>query len=136
MEGRAAAFASPGPQREIGELVAVPFRALLTPHRSDAAAVVLTPFWSRPGADSVGLLAGKLGAHRAHHRFGDFGHLPHIQLNVWRVGVKGSGRNVRVPLVRLSSVPRLMGWALGSAPRRREGSSARTTAKPSVSEVQ
>ncbi|MDZ4168246.1 MAG: hypothetical protein U1E26_01135 [Coriobacteriia bacterium] len=97
--------------------------------------MVLSPFWNRPSSDSIGVLAGKLGAHCAHHRFGRLGHLRHIQLNIWRIGVKGSGRNVRVPLVRLSSVTRLMAWALQSASRRPEGPSARTSARPSVLEV-
>lgn len=134
-EGRAAAFASLGHQREIGGLLAVPLRALFTPHHRDAAAVVLAPFWHRPSAGSVGVLAGKLDAHRAHHRFGHLGHLRHIQLNVRRVGVKGSGRNVRVPLVRLSNVPHLVGWVLESMSRRGMRSLTRLTSKPSVQEV-
>ncbi len=47
----------------------------------------------------VGAWAAKLGSHAAHHRFGTLGRLPHVQLNVWRIGIKGSGRAVRIPLV-------------------------------------
>ena len=32
------------------------------------------------------------------------GRLPHVQLNVWRVGIKGSGRAVRIPVVSLGGV--------------------------------
>ncbi len=46
--------------------------------------------------------AGKIAAHAAHHRFGDHGMLPHLQLNIWRVGVKGSGVSFRVPVLSVS----------------------------------
>lgn len=36
--------------------------------------------------------------HAAHHTFGRLGCLPHLQANIWRPGVSGSGRAVRVPL--------------------------------------
>jgi RHS repeat-associated protein len=42
----------------------------------------------------------RLAIHGPHHTFGRFGRLPHIQLNIWRKGVKGSGRAFRIPLPR------------------------------------
>jgi hypothetical protein len=47
------------------------------------------------------LRAAKIAAHPAHHGFGAFGRLPHMQLNLWRVGVKGSGSAMRVPMPRM-----------------------------------
>ena len=40
----------------------------------------------------------RLAIHDAHHAFGVLGDLPHIQLNWWRIGVKGSGGVIRIPL--------------------------------------
>jgi len=74
-------------------------RALLVPHAQDNGAIVLKPFWWRTHLHQEGALAGKIGSHEAHHRFGDLGRLPHLQVNVWRVGVKGSGQSLRVPYV-------------------------------------
>jgi len=73
--------------------------AVLSRHPRDPEAVVLRPRWIGSGHSDVGRWAGKIGAHAAHHCFGDLGHLPHLQLNVWRVGVKGSGVSVRLPIL-------------------------------------
>jgi uncharacterized protein RhaS with RHS repeats len=41
----------------------------------------------------------RIALHPAHHSFGRLGKLTHIQVNIWRKGVKGSGlRAFRVPL--------------------------------------
>ena len=41
----------------------------------------------------------RIGLHGAHHHFPRFGRrLPHIQLNAWRQGVKGSGKSYRLPI--------------------------------------
>ena len=40
----------------------------------------------------------KLALHGADHAFGRLGKLCHIQLNVWKAGVSGSGRALRIPL--------------------------------------
>jgi RHS repeat-associated protein len=40
----------------------------------------------------------RLAIHDAHHIFGALGKLPHVQLNWWEIGVKGSGGAVRIPL--------------------------------------
>jgi hypothetical protein len=66
-------------------------------HPRDPHAIVLRAL--RPPTRITGAWAGKIGAHRAHHGFGGLGRLPHLQLNVWRVGVKGSGVSFRMPLV-------------------------------------
>ncbi len=42
----------------------------------------------------------KIAVHEAHHTFGNFGKLPHIQINVWQNGVSGSGWALRVPFPR------------------------------------
>lgn len=73
--------------------------AVLSRHPRDPQAIVLRLRWFGVHECDTGLWAGKLGAHGAHHRFGDLGHLPHLQLNIWRVGVKGSGVSVRLPLL-------------------------------------
>ena len=78
---------------------------LLAPQSSDPTAAVLR--LPLPGSDGyIGAWAGKIGSHTAHHRFGGFGRLPHLQLNLWRIGVKGSGIAVCVPLPALRR-----GWA-------------------------
>lgn len=78
---------------------------LWTRHPSDPAARILRPSLRRLTAEAArGLWAGKLAAHPAHHRFGAWGRLPHVQLNLWRVGVKGSGSAMRVPM----PVPRVV----------------------------
>jgi RHS repeat-associated protein len=41
---------------------------------------------------------GKLAVHTAHHQFGSLGRLSHLQANVWKMGVKGSGKVFRIPL--------------------------------------
>jgi hypothetical protein len=53
---------------------------------------------SAAAASAAGLEA-KIGIHGAHHTFGQLGRLPHLQLNWWRVGVKGSGRAFRIPFI-------------------------------------
>lgn len=53
------------------------------------------------GGSSVARAAGvqtRVALHGAHHSFGSLGRLSHIQLNLWRIGVKGSGRAFRIPL--------------------------------------
>jgi RHS repeat-associated protein len=40
----------------------------------------------------------RIGLHGPHHSFGRLGRLPHLQLNWWRPGIKGSGGVVRLPL--------------------------------------
>jgi RHS repeat-associated protein len=42
----------------------------------------------------------RFGIHDAHHAFGQWGQLPHLQWNLWREGVKESGRVLRIPLPR------------------------------------
>lgn len=42
--------------------------------------------------------AVRFAHHAAHHTFGRLGRLPHLQANIWRPGVSGSGSVVRVPL--------------------------------------
>lgn len=81
---------------------------MLLPHASDRGAVVLLPFWHRVDADVRGALAGKIGAHGPHHRFGRLGRRAHLQVNIWRLGVKGSGRHLRVPLVQPLDARRLV----------------------------
>lgn len=73
--------------------------ALLTPHSCDPEALVLRFRWLRLSADDIGRWAAKIASHEAHHRFGEFGRQRHVQLNLWRVGVKGSGISYRVPLL-------------------------------------
>lgn len=72
---------------------------LWTPHPSDPAALVWTPAFRPMASDALrGLFALKVASHTAHHRFGRLGRLPHLQVNTWRVGVKGSGSAMRLPL--------------------------------------
>ncbi len=40
----------------------------------------------------------RIALHGPHHTFGGLGRLSHIQMNYWRIGVKGSGGAVRIPL--------------------------------------
>ncbi len=80
-------------------LAAMLLPVLFTPHDHDPDARILKPRWlSYDGAD-FGVWAGKVGSHAAHHGFGRLGRLPHVQVNVWRVGVKGSGVAYRLPVV-------------------------------------
>jgi hypothetical protein len=82
---------------------------LWTHHPSDPGALVLIPARRPTARDSLrGLWAGKLAAHKAHHRFGTLGALPHIQVNMWRVGVKGSGTAVRLPLLPVALLAALL----------------------------
>lgn len=66
------------------------------------------------GDELRGRRAVKVAAHDPHHRFGAWGRLPHLQLNTWRVGVKGSGLAVRVPR---PSVAMLFAFATVLLPR-------------------
>ena len=43
-------------------------------------------------------IGGKFAIHGAHHTFGSLGKLAHLQLNLWRRGVKGSSWVKRLPL--------------------------------------
>jgi hypothetical protein len=71
--------------------------------------LILKPSLRRlPTGAARGLWAGKLAAHPAHHSFGSWGRLSHLQLNLWRVGVKGSGSAMRLPLPGASAVLRLL----------------------------
>ncbi len=47
--------------------------------------------------DAAGL-STRIGLHGPHHEFGPLGRLPHVQLNWWEAGVKGSGGALRVPV--------------------------------------
>lgn len=76
---------------------------VVAPHSRDPAALVLLvrrhlqdPSFERP---DLGAWAAKVGAHTAHHCFGSIGRQPHLQVNLWRVGIKGSGKSYRLPLV-------------------------------------
>lgn len=40
----------------------------------------------------------RIAHHTAHHTFGRLGRLPHLQANIWKPGVSGSGSAVRLPL--------------------------------------
>jgi RHS repeat-associated protein len=42
--------------------------------------------------------SSRLAIHEAHHTFGNLGKLSHIQANLWKVGVRGSGKVIRIPL--------------------------------------
>jgi hypothetical protein len=65
----------------------------------------LRPCLRRLTAEAArGFWAGKIAAHPPHHTFGVWGRLPHLQLNLWRVGVKGSGSAMRLPV----PLPRLL----------------------------
>lgn len=92
----------------VSDLTTRALRTLLLPHARDDEAIVLRPFWRRWNSDIQGALAGKIGSHGPHHRFGDLGRLPHLQVNVWRIGVKGSGRYLRLPLLEPGSARRLV----------------------------
>jgi len=53
------------------------------------------------GALGVARAAGvtsRVAIHGAHHTFPLVGRAAHIQVNVWRIGVPGSGRALRIPL--------------------------------------
>lgn len=73
--------------------------ALLVSHARDPEALVLRSPWLVADCVQTGAWAGKIGSHEAHHRFGSLGRQRHLQVNVWRVGVKGSGVSYRLPLV-------------------------------------
>jgi RHS repeat-associated protein len=48
---------------------------------------------SRPNTTQI-----KIAVHEAHHTFEGLGKLAHIQINVWKAGVSGSGWALRIPL--------------------------------------
>jgi len=53
------------------------------------------------GALSIARALGvtsRIAIHPAHHTFPFIGRAAHIQVNVWRIGVKASGHAVRIPL--------------------------------------
>jgi len=50
------------------------------------------------GAARAAGVQTRVALHEAHHAFGRLGRLRHFQLNIWRIGVKGSGRAFRLPL--------------------------------------
>jgi hypothetical protein len=80
-----------------GVLALVLLSVVLVPHPRDPRALILrTP---RTSPSTSGIWAGKVGAHPPHHGFGTLGRLPHVQLNLWRVGVKDSGLSLRMPLL-------------------------------------
>jgi hypothetical protein len=81
---------------------------LWTRHPSDPAALIFKPTLRRLSAEAaVGFWAGKLAAQPAHHCFGAWGRLPHLQVNIWRIGVKGSGSAMRLPMPMPRAVVRL-----------------------------
>jgi len=47
--------------------------------------------------DAAGL-STRIACHGPHHEFGPLGRLPHVQLNWWQAGVKGSGGALRIPV--------------------------------------
>ncbi len=47
--------------------------------------------------DAAGL-STRIACHGSHHEFGPLGRLPHVQLNWWQAGVKGSGGALRFPV--------------------------------------
>jgi len=49
---------------------------------------------------SLSRYGARLAVHGPHHTFGRLGRLPHVQLNIWEKGVKGSGKAIRLPLPR------------------------------------
>ena len=53
---------------------------------------------SGAGALKAAGISSRIALHGAHHEFPPLGRLPHVQLNWWRAGVKGSGGAVRVPV--------------------------------------
>lgn len=87
-------------------LVTAALSAVLSRHPHDPHALVLRSRWGAPSRAQAGAWAGKVGAHAAHHCFGERGAMPHLQLNLWRIGVKGSGIAVRVPITRLAETVR------------------------------
>ncbi len=51
-------------------------------------------------AKSLSRYGARLAVHGPHHTFGRLGRLPHVQLNIWKKGVKGSGKAFRLPFLR------------------------------------
>jgi len=55
----------------------------------------------------------RLAKHPAHHTFRLFNKkLPHLQVNLWKQGVRGSGKVLRIPLPSGSSASALLPWVL------------------------
>jgi len=53
----------------------------------------------RAGLRAMGsLVCVKIKVHGPHHRFPWLGKLPHVQINWWRPGIRGSGGVLRIPL--------------------------------------
>lgn len=81
-------FDQAGPSMEIAALSAIEMK--------ETEGAVL---WFAPIAFQFGrFAAGRIAHHSAHHAFGSFGRLPHLQMNYWRPGVSGSGGVFRIPL--------------------------------------
>ena len=54
--------------------------------------------WFLPLVWRIGSYGFRLAYHEAHHTFKFFGRSRHLQLNMWKHGVKGSGRTIfRIP---------------------------------------
>lgn len=52
-------------------------------------------------AEAAGVRATGVMVHNAHHTFGSLGKLPHLQVNWWIQGVKGSGGTLlRIPIAK------------------------------------
>jgi len=45
-------------------------------------------------------ITGRWAIHAPHHSFPIIGRARHVQLNIWRAGVRGSGRAIRIPFKR------------------------------------
>jgi len=54
--------------------------------------------WGGAGALKAAGYETKIALHGAHHSFGPLGKLAHVQMNIWKAGVKGSGQAFRIPL--------------------------------------
>jgi len=78
--------------KKIGPVLAAPFVII----GAVELGVVLSGIQSM---GTIGRFGYRFAKHPAHHRFGRLGKLPHYQLNIWKYGVKGSGRTIyRIPL--------------------------------------
>ena len=65
------------------------------------------------GEAAVGLRTTNVMVHPAHHPFGSLGKLPHIQVNWWVQGAKGSGGALpRIPLTSrmANTAKKVLGW--------------------------
>lgn len=59
--------------------------------------VAVTSLAAAGGLQLAGIQS-RIALHGSHHTFGPLGRLPHVQLNWWRAGVKGSGGAARIPV--------------------------------------